>query len=129
MMGKLTILGIGPGDAKYLTQQAKDALQEADLLCGYTLYVDLIRPSYPDKPVFSTGMTGEMERCRYCLQQAAAGKKVVLLCSGDAGVYGMKRLRKRRSSSSRGLQRLSPAGLCWGHRWGMIFVLSPFPIG
>ena len=55
MMGKLTILGIGPGDAKYLTQQAKDALQEADLLCGYTLYVDLIRPRYPDKPVFSTG--------------------------------------------------------------------------
>ena len=88
-MGKLTIVGIGPGDAKYLTQQAKDALQEADLLCGYTLYVDLIRPRYPDKPVFSTGMTGEMERCRYCLQQAAAGKKVVLLCSGDAGVYGM----------------------------------------
>ena len=89
MMGKLTILGIGPGDAKYLTLQAKDALQEAELLCGYTLYVDLIRPRYPDKPVFSTGMTGEMERCRYCLQQAAAGKKVVLLCSGDAGVYGM----------------------------------------
>ena len=88
-MGKLYVVGIGPGDGRYLTEAARAALEEADVLCGYTLYVELIKPLWPEKATYSTGMTGEMERCRYCLQQAAAGKKVVLLCSGDAGVYGM----------------------------------------
>lgn len=88
-MGKLYVLGIGPGSESYLTSAARDALEEADLLCGYTLYVDLIRPLFPDKAVYTTGMTGELERCRYCLEQAMNGRNVALICSGDAGVYGM----------------------------------------
>jgi len=51
--------------------------------------VELLRPLYPEKAFYTTGMTGEMERCRHCLERAAAGETVALVCSGDAGVYGM----------------------------------------
>ena len=88
-MGKLVVVGIGPGDERNMTAAARAALDEAELLCGYSGYVELLRPLYPDKPVYATGMTGELERCRFCLEQAAAGKTVALVCSGDAGVYGM----------------------------------------
>ena len=88
-MGKLYVVGIGPGDGRYLTEAARAALEEADVLCGYTLYVELIKPLWPEKATYSTGMTGEMERCCWCLEQAAGGKTVALVCSGDAGIYGM----------------------------------------
>ena len=51
------VVGLGPGDARYLTAQAQTALQAADVLCGYTVYIDLVRPLYPDKEVYTTGMT------------------------------------------------------------------------
>ena len=89
MAKKLFLVGFGPGDASSLTEKARASLAEADLICGYTLYVDLLRPLFPEKPVTSTGMTGETERCRFCLEEAAKGKTVALVCSGDAGVYGM----------------------------------------
>ena len=88
-MGKLYVVGIGPGDEQNMTAAARAALDAAELICGYTGYVELIRPLYPDKPVFATGMTGELARCRACLEQAAEGRTVALVCSGDAGVYGM----------------------------------------
>ena len=88
-MGKLYVVGIGPGDAQNMTAAARAALDASELICGYTGYVGLVRPLYPDKPVFATGMTGELARCRFCLEQAAAGLTVALVCSGDAGVYGM----------------------------------------
>lgn len=87
-MAELYVVGIGPGDAQTLTGAARAALEKADMICGYTLYVDLLRPLYPEKDYYTTGMTGEIERCRFCLEQAA-GKTVALVCSGDAGVYGM----------------------------------------
>lgn len=88
-MGKLYVVGFGPGAGSCLTDRAKAALEEAEILCGYTLYIELLRPLYPGKKVCSTGMTGELERCRYCLEKAAEGKTVALVCSGDSGVYGM----------------------------------------
>ena len=88
-MAELYVIGIGPGDAQTLTQRARAALEKADLICGYTLYVELLRPLYPEKEFFSTGMTGEIERCRACLKRAQEGRTVALVCSGDAGVYGM----------------------------------------
>ena len=88
-MAELYVIGIGPGDAANLTGAARAALEKADLICGYTLYAELLRPLYPEKEFYTTGMTGEIERCRTCLEQAAAGKTVALVCSGDAGVYGM----------------------------------------
>ena len=83
------VVGLGPGDAQLLTAQARAALQSADVLCGYTVYVDLVRPLFPEKEVYSTGMTWEIDRCRWALETAQTGKTVALVCSGDAGVYGM----------------------------------------
>ncbi len=88
-MGKLFVVGIGPGNKENLSAAACSALEKADLICGYTVYVDLLRPIFPQKCFYSTGMTGELERCRFCLEQASSGKIVALACSGDAGVYGM----------------------------------------
>ena len=88
-MAELYVIGMGPGDKQSLTGAARAALDRAELICGYTLYVELLKPLYPDKETYTTGMTGELERCRWCLTQAAAGKTVALVCSGDAGVYGM----------------------------------------
>ena len=88
-MGKLYVVGIGPGEGRCLTDAARAAIEEAELICGYSLYVDLLKPLWPEKPTWSTGMTGEVERCRRSLELAAEGKTVALVCSGDAGVYGM----------------------------------------
>ena len=83
------VVGLGPGDPQFLTAQAKTALENADVLCGYTVYIALIRSFYPDKEVHATGMTKEIDRCRWALKTAQSGKTVALVCSGDAGVYGM----------------------------------------
>ena len=85
----VSVVGLGPGDAQFLTAQARHALQEADVLCGYTVYIDLVRPLYPEKECYTTGMTREIDRCRWALDTARAGRDVALVCSGDAGVYGM----------------------------------------
>ena len=83
------VVGLGPGDPQFLTAQAQSALEEAEVLCGYTVYLDLVRPYFPDKLYYSTGMTKEIDRCRWALEKASTGKRVALVCSGDAGVYGM----------------------------------------
>ena len=85
----VSVVGLGPGNAQFLTAQAQAALQNADILCGYTVYIDLVRPHYPEKEVYTTGMTREIDRCRWALEAAQSGKAVALVCSGDAGVYGM----------------------------------------
>ena len=85
----VSVVGLGPGNAQFLTAQAQTALQNADVLCGYTVYIDLVRPHYPEKEIYTTGMTREIDRCRWALEAAQSGKAVALVCSGDAGVYGM----------------------------------------
>ena len=89
MNGNLYVVGLGPGDASMFTGQARAALAASDVLCGYTVYVELVKPLFPEKETYTTAMRGEMERCRWALETAAAGKNVALVCSGDAGVYGM----------------------------------------
>lgn len=88
-MNKLFVVGLGPGEARYLTEQAREALERADLICGYSVYIDLIRPLYPQKEYFTTPMKQEMDRCRYALDSAQRGITTAMVCSGDAGVYGM----------------------------------------
>ena len=83
------VVGIGPGDVYYLTQEAQNVLEHADAICGYKLYLDLIEPEFPCEEYYSTGMTKEIDRCRWALETARAGRAVALVCSGDAGVYGM----------------------------------------
>ena len=88
-MSKVYVVGFGPGGREYMTEQAVKAIEAADVLCGYTAYLDLLRPLFPDKETYSTPMTRELDRCRWALETARSGKTVALLCSGDAGVYGM----------------------------------------
>ena len=88
-MNKLFLVGIGPGSVDGMTQAAKAALEQSEVLCGYTVYLDLVRQQYPDKETYTTPMTRELERCRGAIDRAAEGKTVAMLCSGDAGVYGM----------------------------------------
>ena len=91
-MGKLTIAGIGPGDRDNMTIAVDKALQAADVIVGYTVYADLIKADYPGKEFLTTPMTKEAERCRMALDLATQGKNVVLVCSGDSGIYGMAAL-------------------------------------
>ena len=90
--GRLYVTGIGPGDAGYMTSDAEIALEESDLIVGYSVYINLLGEKYSDKEIYSTGMGGEAERCRYALSRAAAGDTVSVVCSGDPGVYGMASL-------------------------------------
>ena len=91
-MKKLYAVGLGPGDGQTMTPQAVAAIEESQVICGYTVYIDLIRPLCQGKEVITTAMTREIDRCRMALEQAAAGKTTAMVCSGDAGVYGMASL-------------------------------------
>ena len=88
-MNKVYAVGIGPGGREFFTQEAMEALRQADVIAGYTVYVDLVRDLFPDKETFTTPMKQEIERCRWAIETAKAGKSVAMVCSGDAGVYGM----------------------------------------
>ena len=88
-MNKVYVVGIGPGSADFMTAQARKALENAQALCGYTVYMELVAPLFPGKETYTTPMKKEIERCRWALQTAAEGKTVAMVCSGDAGVYGM----------------------------------------
>lgn len=87
-MSKLFVVGLGPGNPVGMTEQAHLALEQSQLICGYTKYVELVRPLYPQKDFLATAMRGEIERCHMALK-ATADQTVAMVCSGDAGVYGM----------------------------------------
>lgn len=88
-MTRLYVVGLGPGKQEYMTGEALAALEASEVIYGYNVYVDLVRPLFPYKEYRTTGMTQEIERCRMALETAAEGKTTALVCSGDAGVYGM----------------------------------------
>ncbi|HWS29491.1 MAG TPA: precorrin-3B C(17)-methyltransferase [Clostridia bacterium] len=88
-MSKVFAVGLGPGNAEGMTYACRDSIERADILVGYTKYIELVKPLYPEKPVFSTPMLGEVERCERALALAEEGNTVAVVCSGDAGVYGM----------------------------------------
>ena len=71
------------------TLEVQRALEEAELIVGYSGYVTPLRAEFPEKPFMESGMTRELDRCRAALREAAGGRKVVLVSSGDAGVFGM----------------------------------------
>ncbi|HZG81164.1 MAG TPA: precorrin-3B C(17)-methyltransferase [Brevibacillus sp.] len=90
MKGKLFVIGFGPGSFEHITKRAREAIEESDVIIGYSTYVDLIRDLLTDQEIVSTGMTEEVTRAREAVRQAEEeGKKVAVISSGDAGVYGM----------------------------------------
>lgn len=91
-MSELYVVGIGPGSYENMTLRAIHALQNCDVIVGYTVYVDLVKAHFPDKEFLTTPMRQEVERVKLALEIAQAGKSVAMICSGDAGVYGMSGL-------------------------------------
>lgn len=89
---KVSVVGLGPGGGADMTGRAREALEDCELLVGYTAYVELVRDQFPDKEVLSTGMRREVDRCRAAVEAAVLGKQVAVVCSGDPGVYGMASL-------------------------------------
>lgn len=88
-MNKIYVVGIGPGCYEQLTIKADKALQECDTIIGYTVYAELVKAYYPNKEFLTTPMKKEADRCKLAFEEAEKGKKVAVVCSGDAGVYGM----------------------------------------
>ena len=88
-LNKLYVVGIGPGDPQEMTLRASNALRESEVIAGYGVYVDLVKPLYPEKEYLVTPMRQEAERCRLAIESARAGKTTAMISSGDAGVYGM----------------------------------------
>ncbi len=88
-LNKLYVVGIGPGDPQEMTLRAAKVLEESDVIAGYGVYVDLVKPLYPEKEYLVTPMRQEAERCRMAIESACAGRTTAMISSGDAGVYGM----------------------------------------
>lgn len=87
-MGKLYVIGIGPGGLDEMTLRAFKAIEESDIIVGYTKYIEMVKDLIKDKEIFKTGMRGEEERCREALE-LSKDKKVALISTGDSGIYGM----------------------------------------
>lgn len=88
--GKLIAIGFGPGHEQHMTQRAREAFAECDIIIGYKTYVDLIRPLLTtSQQIVSTGMTEEVGRAQEAVKLAEKGHTVAVISSGDAGVYGM----------------------------------------
>ncbi|WP_294171388.1 precorrin-3B C(17)-methyltransferase [uncultured Clostridium sp.] len=88
-MGKLYVIGIGPGGLEHMTLRAKEAIEESNIIVGYNKYIDMINPLVEDKELFSTGMRGEESRCRKALELSKENNIVALISTGDSGIYGM----------------------------------------
>ncbi len=91
-MGKLYVVGLGPGDYDNMTVKADRAIKSCGSIVGYHVYVDLIKDRYPEKKTLTTPMTKEADRCRMALDLARSGETVAMVCSGDSGIYGMAAL-------------------------------------
>lgn len=89
VLSKMYVVGIGPGAADQMTVRALRTLEKCDVIAGYGVYVDLVRPMLGEKEYLVTPMRREAERCRMAIDCARSGKTVAMISSGDAGVYGM----------------------------------------
>lgn len=89
MKASIYVVGFGPGGRADMTQQAVTVLEQADLVIGYTTYVNLLRKLFPDLTYYAAPMRKEEERCRIAVQKALSGKTVALVSGGDSGIYGM----------------------------------------
>ena len=89
MSGSIALVGIGPGSLDHMTHRARAAIAEADVVVGYVTYIKLVADLLEGKEVIRKGMTEELDRAVHALERAREGKKVALISSGDAGVYGM----------------------------------------
>lgn len=87
--GKIYVVGIGPGNMEDISIRAYNTLKNVDIIAGYITYVDLVKDEFSEKEFYVSGMKKEIDRCEKVLELAKEGKKVALISSGDAGIYGM----------------------------------------
>ena len=88
-MGKLYVVGFGPGGYEHMTAKCIRVIQEADVVTGYTTYVNLLKEYFPEKTYLATPMMQEVKRCRMAVEEAMKGQTVAMVSSGDSGIYGM----------------------------------------
>ena len=88
-MNKVYVIGMGPGAYEQMTVKAVRTLEICDVIVGYTVYIELLKEYFPDKRYLTTSMRQEAARCRMAFEEAAKGAVTVMVCSGDAGIYGM----------------------------------------
>ena len=88
-MAKLYVIGIGPGGRENMTLKAIDRIEKSEVIVGYKPYIEYIKDLVVDKETFSTGMRGEIERCKYAIEKVKEGKDTAIISTGDAGLYGM----------------------------------------
>lgn len=88
-MSKLYVVGFGPGGYEHMTVRAVEAIRSAEIVTGYTTYVEMLKEIFPDKEYLSTPMKKEVDRCRLAVSKAMEGQTVAMVSSGDSGIYGM----------------------------------------
>ena len=88
-MNKVYVIGMGPGAYEQMTVKAIRTLEKCDVIVGYTVYIELLKEHFPDKRYLTTSMRQEAERCRMAFEEAKKGAVTAMVCSGDAGIYGM----------------------------------------
>ena len=88
-MGKLYVVGFGPGGYEHMTAKCIDVIEKADIVTGYTTYVEMLKEFFPDKTYLATPMMQEVKRCRTAVEEAMKDQTVAMVSSGDSGIYGM----------------------------------------
>ena len=88
-MGKLYVVGFGPGGKEHMTVKAVEVIEKADVVTGYTTYIELLKEFFPNKNYIATPMMKEVERCRIAVEEAMKEQTVAMVSSGDSGIYGM----------------------------------------
>ena len=88
-MSKLYVVGFGPGGYDHMTMKAVDVIENADIITGYTTYVEMLKAFFPTKTYLSTPMKKEVDRCRLAVEKTLEGNDVAMVSSGDSGIYGM----------------------------------------
>ena len=88
-MGKLYVVGFGPGGYEHMTAKCIDVIKNADVVTGYTTYVNILKEYFPDKNYIATPMMQEVKRCEMAMEEAMKDQTVAMVSSGDSGIYGM----------------------------------------
>ena len=88
-MGKLYVVGFGPGGYEHMTAKAIGVIENADVVTGYTTYVNILKEYFPQKRYIATPMMQEVKRCRMAVEEAMKDQTVAMVSSGDSGIYGM----------------------------------------
>ena len=88
-MAKLYVVGIGPGSREHMTYKAVEVIKNSDVIVGYKPYIEYLEDLVEGKKLHSTGMKGELERCKLAIEEVRKGNNTSIISTGDAGLYGM----------------------------------------